>query len=395
MPPVRHIAALTVCALLAGVILACADAGEEVAEATPALPAKQDLNSAGKAQPPDSDKQDLPDSDKSQWTDADKSQWADTDKSQWADADKSQWADMDKSQWADGRDGGSVLEATVSLMEEAGVDVHYVALDGREERTVLATPKEFIEGETPLVVSLHGFGGSSAHQAIYVPLHERVNADGFALMLPNGTPDADGSRSWNPTDEAFSEKTGKAAQDDVAYLAGLVAEARKIREFGHIYFFGYSNGGFMAHHIACKGLPGLRAVASLAGTSYVEESACDGAPAVSALQVHGTDDEVIRFDGDRGETDMNGDGAFYLGAIEMAERWGRKAGCDWPEDLEPYATLDFDEYVQGDETRAYRAESGCADGVSVELWASEGSGHAPAYGQAFRDALIQWLLSQD
>ena len=395
MPPVRHIAALTVCALLAGVILACADGGEEAAADTPALPAKQDSNSADKAQSLDSDKQGLADSDKSQWTDADKSQWADSDKAQWTDADKSQWADADKSQWADGEDGGSVLEATVSLMEEAGVDVHYVEIPGREERTALVTPREFVEGETPLVVSLHGFGGSSAHQAMYIPLHERVDADGFALMLPNGTRDADGSRSWNPTDEDSSEKTGKAAQDDVAYLAGLVAEARKLREFGHIYFFGYSNGGFMAHHIACKGLPGLRAVASLAGTSYVEESACDRAPAVSALQIHGSEDEVIRFDGDRGEADADGEAAFYLGAHEMAARWGRKAGCDRPEDLEPYAALDFDEYVPGEETQAYRAESGCADGVSVEIWASEGSGHAPAYGQAFRDALIQWLLSQD
>ena len=395
MPPVRQIAALTICALLAGVLLACADGGEEVATATPSLPAKQDLAYTDKAQLADPDKQSLADSDKAQWTDADKSQWADTDKSQWADTDKAQWADADKSQWTDGKNDGSVLEATVSLMEEAGVDVHYIALPGREERTVLVTPKEFVEGETPLVVSLHGFGGNSAHQAIFVPLHERVNADGFALMLPNGTPDSDGSRSWNPTDEEFSEKTGKAAQDDVAYLAGLVAEVRKIRDFGHIYFFGYSNGGFMAHHIACKGLPGLRAVASLAGTSYVEESACDGAPAVSALQVHGTEDEVIRFDGDRGEADANGDAAFYLGAREMAARWGRKAGCDRPDDLEPYAALDFDEHVPGDETQAYRAASGCADGISVELWASEGSGHAPAYGQAFRDALIQWLLSQD
>ena len=394
MPPIRHIAALTVSALLVAVLLACDGGGGEPDTAAPALANKQGSTDADKAQWADADKPDLTDADKSQWTDADKTDWADADKTQWADADKSQWAD-DKD---DGQiPGGSVLEATVGLMEEAVVDVHYVALPGREERTVLATPREFVEGKTPLVVSLHGFGGNSAHQAMYVPLHERVNADGFALMLPNGTRDADGSRSWNPTDETFSGKTGKTAQDDVAYLAELVSEARKIRNFGRIYFFGYSNGGFMAHHIGCKGLPGLRAVASLAGTSYVEESDCDDAPAVSALQIHGSDDEVIRFDGDRAEPDAKsgGETAFYLGAREMAARWSAKAGCDRPAELEAYATLDLDEYVPGDETRLYRAVSGCADGVSVELWASEGSGHAPAYGRAFRDALIQWLLSQD
>ena len=27
-----------------------------------------------------------------------------------------------------------------------------------------------------------------------------------------------------------------------------------IKDFGPVYFFRYSNGGFMAHRIACKGL---------------------------------------------------------------------------------------------------------------------------------------------
>ena len=69
---------------------------------------------------------------------------------------------------------------------------------------------------------------------------------------------------------------GKSGKDDVAYLTELVAVAKRVKDFGPVYFFGYSNAGFTSHHMACKGLPGLRAVASLAGTSYVEDSSCDG-----------------------------------------------------------------------------------------------------------------------
>ena len=75
-------------------------------------------------------------------------------------------------------------------------------------------------------------------------------------------------------------------------------------------------------------------------------------------------------------------------------RWSRRAGCDWPERPQHYATLDLDRYVPGSETRAFRVESGCAEGISIELWVSVGSGHAPAYGAAFVDALVDWLLSQ-
>ncbi len=311
------------------------------------------------------------------------------------------WELFDLEQWDKGKDeaflmpDGTPAEMTAQLATDAGGVVHYVDHPGRGDRTVLVTPVEFTDGETPLIVSLHGYGGNSADHAGYIPLHERVNSDGFALLMPTGTIDGEGNPFWNPTDECCDG--GKAGEDDVAYLTGLVAEANKVKRFGPVYFFGYSNGGFMAHHVACKGLPGLRAVASLAGTSYVDAASCEGAPPVSALHVHGTDDQVILFDGDRSEPDPkhDGDPAFYIGAQQMTMRWGERAGCDWPDDPRPYATLDLDQWVHGAETQAFRLESGCAEGVGIELWVGIGSSHSPAYGEAFVDALLTWLLSQN
>ena len=314
-------------------------------------------------------------------------------------ASKMESAFTDKEQWSKDDDKqkslseGAVLERTVSLAEASGGEVHYVDHPERGDRTVLVTPLEFVDGETPLIVSLHGFGGDSAYQATYVPLHERVNTDGFALLLPNGALNAEGNRFWNPTDECC--EGGKSGGDDVAYLTELVANAREVKDFGPVYFFGYSNGGFMSHHMACKGLPGLRAVAGLAGTSYVEDSSCDGASPVSVLHIHGTADSVILYDGDESEPDAkSGKTAFYAGAQDMVTRWSWRAGCEWPEDLRPYATLDLDQYVPGPETQAFRLESGCTEGITIELWMGEGSTHAPDYGDAFVDALLDWLLSQ-
>ena len=198
---------------------------------------------------------------------------------------------------------------------------------------------EFVDGETPLIVSLHGYGGNSADHATYFPLHERVNTHGFALLLPtgqsNGQSDAQGSPFWNPTDHCCDG--GKSGEDDVAYLTELVAEAMAIKDFGPVYFFGYSTADSWAHHMACKGLPGLRAVASLAGTSYVEDSSCEGAPPVSVLHIHGTADNVIRFEGEETEPDVKGDGerAFYAGAQDMVTRWSQRAGCDCPKTSNP------------------------------------------------------------
>ena len=72
-------------------------------------------------------------------------------------------------------------------------------------------------------------------------------------------------------------------------LTALVQEAGGEFDIGPVYLFGYSNGGFMAYHMACRGLPALRAVVSLAGTSYYEDSECEGTPPVSVLHIHGSD----------------------------------------------------------------------------------------------------------
>ena len=152
----------------------------------------------------------------------------------------------------------------------------------------------------------------------------------------------------------------------------------------------------MAQHMACKGLVDLRAVASLAGTSYVEDASCDGAQPVSVLHVHGTDDYVIRFDGDRIQPNptSGGESAFYAGGRDIVKRWSRIAGCDWSENAESYASLDLDQSVPGAETEAYRLASGCGEGIDIQLWIGDGSSHSPGYDTAFIRALLDWLLAQ-
>ena len=373
----RRLAALTLCILLTVVLLACASDDRDAT-----LQSLADENAALKSEiatlrqtldERDARIQELEQA-------ASKIATALPDKGKWS-KDKDEW-------WS--QDVGDPVGRTARLAKAAGGEVHYIDHPGRGDRTVLVLPSEFNDGETPLIVSLHGFGGDSAHQSAYVPLHERVNADGFALLLPNGMLNAGGSRSWNPTDDLFTRNSGDTPQNDIAYLTELVAEAMRIGDFGPVYFLGYSNGGFMAYHIACKGLPGLRAVASLSGTSYVEDSTCDGAPLVSVLHIHGAEDDVILYDGDRGEPDpgKGGETAFYAGAEDMVTLWSRRAGCDWPQDPQPYAELDLDRYVPGEETKLFRPESDCPAGITIELWRTDHSGHAPGYGPAFVDVLL-------
>ena len=64
---------------------------------------------------------------------------------------------------------GSALERTVRLVEDSGRTVHYIDHPQRDDRSVLVMPRETVDSRTPLIVSLHGFGGDSAHHTTYVP----------------------------------------------------------------------------------------------------------------------------------------------------------------------------------------------------------------------------------
>ena len=84
-------------------------------------------------------------------------------KADWDAADKDQWFDSDSKDDELSVSGDTALEATARMAEEAGGVVHYVDHAGRGDQTVFVTPTEFVDGETPLIVSLHGFGGNSAY----------------------------------------------------------------------------------------------------------------------------------------------------------------------------------------------------------------------------------------
>ena len=291
---------------------------------------------------------------------------------------------------------GTVIEKTVRLVQSGGGQaqvINFGAAYGADKSAVLVLPNPLPEGKIPLIVSLHGFGGDSFIHSRYVPLHDRVNRDGFALLLPNGTVDPDGNRFWNATDWCCDAHG--LGVDDAGSLAALVEEASGEFDMGPLYFFGHSNGGFMSYRMACEGLPGLRAVASLAGTGYLDETRCDGAAPVSVLHIHGERDEIVRFHGsEESQLPALTPNERYAGAKDMYHRWSRRAGCD--SDSETMGErLDLDVAIKGAETFTYRFTEGCAEGITVEMWSSDEGGHTPAYRDAFTDALLDWLLAQE
>ena len=252
-----------------------------------------------------------------------------------------------------------------------------ITLGGEERPARLVLPAD-APRPLPLVVLLHGYSVSATLQDAYFRTSQRARRDGFALLLPDGTFDDSENRFWH----ALPGFGGMVSDvDDVGYLLGIIDEA--IAEHGvdpaRVYLLGHSNGAFMAYRIACEAADRIAGMASLAGSSYPDATACPPSRGVPVLQIHGDADDTIPYEGT----------AEYPGALAMAERWAGIDGCA----PTPTAagTLDFDSGIDGAETEM-QAWPGCDTGLDVQLWTIRGGAHLPAVSDEGIDAVLAWLV---
>jgi polyhydroxybutyrate depolymerase len=242
-----------------------------------------------------------------------------------------------------------------------------------------------LRGSVPLVILLHGWGSSGAEQDEHFKLSTLVEKRGFVLALPDGEVGAKGLRFWNATDVCCGFGAGG---DDVAYVVAMIRDlkARYPIDPKRVFIVGFSNGGFMAHRLACEHSGLVAAVVSVAGAPWKDEAKCAPSAPVSVLQVHGTDDQTIRYAGGAMR------GAVHPGAEAALTMWGAKNGCSGTT-LEPAgADLDLVSDLPDEETQR-AALAGCPRNTAVELWRVRKGEHIPQFNEAFAAAIYDWLMA--
>lgn len=251
---------------------------------------------------------------------------------------------------------------------------------GPAERPARLTVPATHDGVTPLpvLVSLHGYGGSGTLQNGFLGVARAASEHGMYVITPNGTQDSSSRRFWNAT-PACCDFAGDTV-DDVAYLTSLLDELEALAPVSDIYFFGHSNGGFMSYRMACELAPRISAIASLAGSDYLSDTTCVPSEPVSVLQIHGDADGTISYLGSGG----------YPSASDTVARWAGRASCE-PEPQGGEA-LDLEGSIPGPETSVLRYAEGCI-GAEASLWTMQGGGHIPSVSPAFMPAVLEWLTA--
>lgn len=236
----------------------------------------------------------------------------------------------------------------------------------------------------PLVVLLHGYGASGKIQELYFGLRKHAEARGFLYAHPDGKVDARGRRFWNASECCDFDKSGV---DDVAYVDGLVDEIGRRYKVDpkRVFLIGHSNGGFMSYRLACDKASKFAAIASLAGTMWMDSSRCKPSEPVSILHVHGTADDTIAYEGGTIAS------VTYPGAKETVARWAGFDGCDKTPDLSS-PKLDLEDSRPGDETTVTKYRNACRSGSAVELWTIDAGGHLPSLKAGFADRVLDFLF---
>ena len=168
-----------------------------------------------------------------------------------------------------------------------------IKVDGRERTWNMYLPSNLRPG-APLVVVIHGYGGSAQPRPTFEFAAEK---HGFAVCYAQGLLDPKGGKSWNV---GYPFQKGWEV-DDVKALCKIARAVQKKYNLSreNAFLTGQSNGGEMCYLMAFSKQDVFRAVAPLAGLLMVWIYKTMEAPKpIPVFELHGSEDTTSAMEGD-------------------------------------------------------------------------------------------------
>jgi polyhydroxybutyrate depolymerase len=171
-------------------------------------------------------------------------------------------------------------------------------------------PPSYTAGSAmPLVFVLHGYTSNANDQMLYSQFNTVAAANNFIVVYPDGV-----SNAWNA-----GAGFGSTA-DDMGFLNALIdtSHAHYNINLDRVYSCGMSNGGFMSYRLACELSHRITAIASVTGSmSTGQYISCNPNRTVPVMQIHGTADATVLYNGSLGVT----------GIDNVMQLWAGKNSC--------------------------------------------------------------------
>jgi polyhydroxybutyrate depolymerase len=205
-------------------------------------------------------------------------------------------------------------------------------------------------GPHPLLFMLHGGAGNATSAESMTCLSSDVNnpaclhnlavAAGMVVVFPNGTGSAllsnirtfnaggGGPRGAGGSWVCVSGAACKAGVDELSYFNALLAEVQKLTDIDdtQLYASGLSNGGAMAHRLACSWNK-LRAIAAVGGANQYETgAACTPLRKTAVLHLHGDADPCWTY-AESSRSCIQGETGYKVDVAGSIAAWAARNGC--------------------------------------------------------------------
>ncbi len=201
-----------------------------------------------------------------------------------------------------------------------------------EQHFRLYVPAELAPG-APVIMQLHGAGGSIEGMVAVTGLEEVADVEGFVVVTPFGFPIGPGTTAgvWN-SGGPFAAITSR---DHVVALGRILDEVTTLTRCGEgapVFAAGQSNGAMMTYRLACEDSERYSGIVISAG--YLADEfvpplgepetlfACEPERALPLLHIHGLQDPLIPFEGNP----LTGQPAIEDNIAE----WRARYGCSEP-----------------------------------------------------------------
>ncbi len=225
----------------------------------------------------------------------------------------------------------------------------------------------------PLVIVLHGGGGTGAGTVKLTGFNAIADREGFIVVYPDGI-----DRHWNDGRGVEWYRAHTQDIDDLGFISALIDElsAKLNIDSKRVYATGISNGGMMSYRLGCELSQRIAAIAPVTASIAVN-MAKEWSPSrpMPVLIIAGTADPLVPWDGG----DIRFGGRIYgtvLSVPETVQFWVEKNGC-----LAKPMVIRLPETDPTDGTTVRKeVYTGCRGGAEVVLYAVEGGGHTWAGG---------------
>lgn len=237
----------------------------------------------------------------------------------------------------------------------------HITVDGTMRDYLRYVPKQG-HAPYPVIILFHGGGSKASAMPRFTGMSKLAEENGFIALYPQGI-----NKHWN------DGRPTTSTVDDVAFVQKILEETntRYTIDPSRVFAAGISNGAIFSHALACRASGTIAAIAAVAGRTPANIT-CEPTHPVSVLQIDGTDDPIVPFDGGAVKSFGGaGKGGEVRSNAQAVNFWAKHDRCTAQEPSTALPRLSWTDKTNIERTNYTQCEGG-AEVVNLVV---QGGGH--------------------